>query len=79
MSEIDLVEEFNQLRNASRPYNWRAPTGVRMLIPSGPFRTAAQIRAAHTDSAGTIVSLASLDELAATEAYHGMRPGGAPY
>lgn len=46
-----------------------------MEICSGPFLTAADIRAAHVDASGAIVSLVSLEELAQTESWHGLRPG----
>lgn len=51
-----------------------------MVIRLGPFRTAADIRAAHTDSAsGAIISPVNLQELAQTEEWHDLGQGGASF
>lgn len=60
----DILQLFAKLRTGSKAYQWRPPAGTAPhKIPAGSVKTANDIRAAHTDAAGNIISYADLTEL----------------
>ncbi|KZV74332.1 hypothetical protein PENSPDRAFT_682119 [Peniophora sp. CONT] len=75
----DVVERFNKLHTGSRAYIYRPPHGLSAKIPANGLRTADDIRQAHTDADGNIISTADITELFATGAWYGLPPGGSPF